>query len=122
MAQFCTPTSQIKTDYKNIIFNKDSASVSIALSCFVPAQLFQIWGLPITKNGTVTGTFIASQYVIIFLTDLEVQILQSPVSLIPLVYLRYVDDIIIWTHAKELLEKFHQNFNNFHLPSNWNIS
>lgn len=33
----------------------------------------------------------------------------------PLLFLRHTNDIfIIWTTSKELLEKLHQDFNNFH--------
>ncbi|XP_065272107.1 zinc finger protein 34-like [Emys orbicularis] len=40
---------------------------------------------------------------------------EATAYLSPILYLRYIEDIfIIWTHGKEALEEFHQDFNNFH--------
>ncbi|CAM4575209.1 unnamed protein product [Lepidochelys olivacea] len=55
------------------------------------------------------------------MTDLEQRFLSSH-PLMPLLYLRYIDDIfIIWTHGKEALEEFHHDFNNFHPAINLNL-
>lgn len=54
-------------------------------------------------HGTAIGTYMASRYVKIFTTDLEVFFIHS-CPLIPLVYMNYIDDIIMWIHGKESLE------------------
>ncbi|XP_074866010.1 uncharacterized protein LOC142021282 [Carettochelys insculpta] len=63
-------------------------------------------------SGTAMGTCMAPQYANIFMVDLEQRFLSSR-PLLPLLYLRYIDDIfIIWTHGIEALEEFHRDFNN----------
>ncbi|CAM2118475.1 unnamed protein product [Caretta caretta] len=64
-------------------------------------------------SGTAMGTRMAPQYANIFMAGLEQRFLSSH-PLAPLLYLYYIDDIIIWTHGKEALEEFHLDFNNFH--------
>ena len=65
-------------------------------------------------SGTAMGTRIAPQYANIFMSDLEHRFLDSQ-PLKPHMYIRFIDDIfLILTHGKELLEKFHQDFNAFH--------
>ncbi|CAM5072920.1 unnamed protein product [Natator depressus] len=72
-------------------------------------------------SGTAMGTRMAPQHANIFMADLEQSFLSSH-PLMPLLYLRYVDDIfIIWTHGKEVLEEFHHDFNNFHPTINLSL-
>ncbi|XP_048698400.2 uncharacterized protein LOC125633326 [Caretta caretta] len=72
-------------------------------------------------SGTATGTRMAPPYANIFMADLEQRFLSS-CPLMPLLYLRYIDDIfIIWIHGKEALEEFHHDFNNFHPTINLSL-
>ncbi|XP_065428293.1 multivesicular body subunit 12B isoform X1 [Chrysemys picta bellii] len=67
------------------------------------------------------GTRMAPQYANIFMADLEKRFLSSR-PLMPLLHLCYIDDLfIIWTHGKEALEEFHQDFNNFHPTINLSL-
>ncbi|RAX24788.1 hypothetical protein DQ401_19425, partial [Morganella morganii] len=72
-------------------------------------------------SSTAVGTRMAPQYANIFMADLEQRFLSSRPPM-PLLYLRYIDDIfIIWTHGKEALEEFHHDFNNFHPTVNLSL-
>ncbi|XP_073193192.1 uncharacterized protein [Lepidochelys kempii] len=72
-------------------------------------------------SGTAMGTHMVPQYANIFKADLE-QCFLSSRPLMPLLYLRYIDDLfIIWTHGKEALEEFHHDFNNFHSTINFSL-
>lgn len=98
---------------KNIMFNEDTASVSIKLShFFLTYNYFRFWdSLYIQMNGTCMASLKAN----IFTTDLEACFLCSCL-LIPLIYLRYINDMFIMcTHGKESLVKFHWDFNTLHI-------
>ncbi|XP_073210127.1 uncharacterized protein [Lepidochelys kempii] len=71
-------------------------------------------------SGTAMGTHMAPQYANIFMADLEQHFLSSR-PLTTLLYLCYIDDIIIWTHGKEALEELHHDFNNFHTTINLSL-
>ena len=58
-------------------------------------------------------TPVAPTYSNIFMGWLEQQILDTFAHK-PLIYLRYLDIFMIWTHGKELLDKFIVHANQFH--------
>lgn len=65
-------------------------------------------------QGTAMGTKMAPAYANIFMHYLEQNFIATQ-PLTPLVYKRYIDDIIIiWNHTKQQLDSFIQNFNRFH--------
>ena len=65
-------------------------------------------------SGTAIGTKFAPPYACIFMDQVETQFLKTQ-QCKPLVWLRYIDDIFfIWTHGKESLIKFLDDFNRFH--------
>ena len=57
------------------------------------------------------GTKMAPQYANIFMANLEENFLQNTHNK-PLIYLRYIDDILLlWTHGEEKLLQFYKDFN-----------
>ena len=65
-------------------------------------------------SGTAIGTKFAPPYACIFMDQVETEFLQTQ-QCKPLVWFRYIDDIFfIWTHGKEKLNKFLEDFNKFH--------
>jgi len=74
-------------------------------------------------KGTAMGTRKAPSYANLFMGLLEENFLNS-LSLKPLVWLRFIDDIfIIWHHGKEQLNDFLNKLQNFSiLDVSWNIS
>ncbi|XP_054846214.1 uncharacterized protein LOC129336859 [Eublepharis macularius] len=108
---------------QNIILDKTTAHLATELCHFVLTHNYFEFGdnLYLQINGTAMGTRMAPQYANIFMADLEQRFLSSH-PLEPLLYLRFLDDIfIIWTHGKEALERFHQDFNNFHPTINLSL-
>ena len=108
---------------RNIILDKTTAHLATELCHFVLTHNYFEFGdnLYLQVNGTAMGTRMAPQYANIFMADLEQRFLSSH-PLEPLLYLRFLDDIfIIWTHGKEALERFHQDFNNFHPTINLSL-
>ena len=66
------------------------------------------------KQGTAIGTKMAPPYAILFMSDLEEDILDSSV-LKPLVWWRYIDDIfMLWQHGEESLNIFLKTLNSVH--------
>ena len=64
-------------------------------------------------SGTVTGTKFTPPYACIFMDRLENEFLDTQI-LKPLVWLRYIDNIVfIWTHSEEELKKFMGQLNSF---------
>lgn len=104
---------------KNVIPEKKSAFLPIRISHFVFIHnFFRCWD-SLQMKGTTMGTYMPPplQYTNVFMIDLVVSFLHICPQ-IPLVYLRYISDIfIIWRHGKTSLEKFCQDFNNFHPPT-----
>ena len=65
-------------------------------------------------SGKAIGTKFAPPYACIFMDQVETQFLKAQ-QCKPLVWLKYIDDIFfIWTHGKESLTKFLDDFNRFH--------
>ena len=66
-------------------------------------------------TGIAMGSRIAPPLAIVFMNAVESLILASDTTLQPLLYMRYIDDIIgIWTHGSEALDHFFNFINNFH--------
>ena len=64
-------------------------------------------------SGTAIGTKFAPPYACIYMDGVEQEFLKTQ-ELQPLLWLRFIDDVFfIWTHGKEELKKFMENFNNF---------
>ena len=64
-------------------------------------------------SGTAIGTKFAPPYACIFMDRLENEFLDTQI-LKPLVWLRYIDDIVfIWTDSEEELKKFMGELNSF---------
>ena len=75
-------------------------------------------------QGTAMGTKMVPSYAIIFMSKLEDTFLQTQ-QLKPLIWWRYIDDIfMIWSHGRENLNIFIQNFDQFHptIKLTWDIS
>ena len=65
-------------------------------------------------KGIAMGSRVAPPLAITFMHAVESLILASPVDQ-PVLYLRYIDDIIgVWTHGAKALDKYHQFVNSFH--------
>ena len=66
------------------------------------------------KRGTAIGTKMAPPYAILFMAELEDQLLQnSPLK--PSVWWRYIDDIfLIWPHGEDSLKAFIEYINQYH--------
>ena len=65
-------------------------------------------------RGTAIGTKMAPPYAIIFMGNLEEQILQD-CSFKPLVWRRYINDIfLLWQHVEEKLKEFLDILNRYH--------
>ncbi|XP_073188346.1 uncharacterized protein [Lepidochelys kempii] len=107
---------------KNTIPDNVTANLVAELCDFVLTHNYFTFGdnVYLQISGTAMGTRMAPQYANIFMADLEQRFLSSR-PLKPLLYLRYIDDIIIWTHGKEALEEFHHDFNNFHPTINLSL-
>ena len=70
------------------------------------------WFLQI--SGTAMGKKFAPSYANIFMAEWEKAAFNS-CQLLPLVYLRFLDDIfLIWTYSKDEFDQFIQTLNNFH--------
>ena len=67
-------------------------------------------------QGTAMGTRMAPSYANIFMASLEKRmLLHSPHNLLPLIWLRFIDDIfMLWTHGSPSLTTFLQHINTFH--------
>ena len=66
------------------------------------------------KQGAATGTKFAPPYSILFMAELEEEIL-SEIELKPYLWWRYIDDIFfLWEHGKEKLKKFIEYLNDKH--------
>ena len=64
-------------------------------------------------SGTAIGTKFAPTYTCIYMDQVEQKFLATQINQ-PLIWLRYIDDMIfIWTHGEEELEKFMSSFNSF---------
>ncbi|XP_074822342.1 uncharacterized protein LOC141995220 [Natator depressus] len=108
---------------RNIIPDNVTAKLVTELCDFVFTHNYFTFGdnVYLQISSTAMGTRMAPQYANIFMADLEQCFLSSRL-LMPLLYLRYIDDIfIIWTHGKEALEEFHHDFNNFHPTINLSL-
>ena len=65
-------------------------------------------------SGTAIGTKFTPPYACIFMDQIESEFLKTQQHQ-PLVWFRYIDDIFfIWTHCREKLEGYLDNFNKFH--------
>ena len=65
-------------------------------------------------TGTAMGTIMAPNYAILFMDKLETAFLESQ-SIKPLIWKRYIDDILmIWTGTETQLALFLDNLNSFH--------
>ena len=65
-------------------------------------------------SGTVIGTNFAPPYACIFMDKVEIDFLEMK-AVKPLVWLRYIDDVLfIWNESEEKLNEFLENLNNFH--------
>ena len=103
----------------NMLEAKEHKAVSIddlvKMACFIlENNCFEFNGdVKRQISGTAIGTKFAPLYACIFMDELETKFLQSQ-SLQPLVWFRYMDGIFfIWTHGKDKLEKFLDDFNRF---------
>ncbi|CAM5123687.1 unnamed protein product [Eretmochelys imbricata] len=108
---------------RNSIPDNVTANLVTELCDFVLTHNYFTFGdyVYLQISGTAMGTRMAPQYANIFMADLEQRFLSSR-PLMPLLYLRYIDDIfIIWTHGTEALEEFHHDFNNFHPTINLSL-
>ena len=66
-------------------------------------------------KGIAMGSRIAPPLAIVFMNAIESMILASDKILQPLLYIRYIDDIMgIWTHEPDSLDAFLDFMNNFH--------
>ena len=67
------------------------------------------------KHGTAIDTKFSPLYSILFMAELEVEIL-SEIELKPYLWWRYIDDIFfLWEHREEKLKKFIEYLNEKHL-------
>ncbi|XP_048693502.2 WD repeat-containing protein 86 isoform X2 [Caretta caretta] len=110
-------------DVKNSIPDNVTAKLVAELCDFVLTHNYFTFGdnVYLQISGTAMGTRMAPQYANIFMADLE-QGFHSSRPQMPLLYLRYIDNIfIIWTHGKEALEEFHHDFSNFHPTINLSL-
>ena len=65
-------------------------------------------------KGIAMGSRVAPPIAITFMHTIESLILSSPGDQ-PVLYLRYIDDILgVWTHGADALDKYHQFMNSFH--------
>ena len=65
-------------------------------------------------RGTAIGTKFALPYAILFMADLEENILSASEKKF-MIWWRYIDNIFfIWEHGEESLEKFLNKLNSFH--------
>ena len=65
-------------------------------------------------RGTAIGTKFAPRYAILFMADLEEEILNAFEEK-PVIWWGYIDDILfVWEHGEESLEKFLNKLNAFH--------
>ena len=66
------------------------------------------------KRGTAIGTKFAPPYSILFMAELEEEIL-SEIELKPYLWWRYIDDIFfLWEHGEEKLKEFIEHLNEKH--------
>ena len=66
-------------------------------------------------TGIAMGSRIAPPLAIVFMNAVESLILASDEVLQPVLYMRYIDDVIgIWTHGSKTLDNFFHFINNFH--------
>ena len=66
------------------------------------------------KRGTAIGTKFAPPYSILFMAELEEEIL-SEIELKPYLWWRYIDDIFfLWEHGEEKLKRFIEHLNEKH--------
>ena len=65
------------------------------------------------KSGTAIGIKFAPPYPCISMDEVETEFLKSQ-ELQPFLWLRYIDDIFMWTHREEKLTQFLNGLNNFH--------
>ena len=64
-------------------------------------------------HGTAMGTKMAPNYACIFMGKLEQELLESA-QLHPLIWLRYIDDVLlIWTHGEATLKIFLHHLNSY---------
>ena len=92
-----------------------SISISIYLHLFVLKNNFFEFNNDIFQQipGTAIGTKSAPPYTCIFMDQIEIKFLRTQ-SHQPIIWFRYVDDIVfIWTHGEEKLEEFMEGFNAF---------
>nr|XP_048707030.1 dnaJ homolog subfamily C member 15 isoform X1 [Caretta caretta]XP_048707040.1 dnaJ homolog subfamily C member 15 isoform X1 [Caretta caretta]XP_048707048.1 dnaJ homolog subfamily C member 15 isoform X1 [Caretta caretta]XP_048707056.1 dnaJ homolog subfamily C member 15 isoform X1 [Caretta caretta]XP_048707066.1 dnaJ homolog subfamily C member 15 isoform X1 [Caretta caretta]XP_048707074.1 dnaJ homolog subfamily C member 15 isoform X1 [Caretta caretta] len=128
-------TVDVEAPYTNIPHKDGLQTIRNSIPDNVPANLVaELHDFVLTHNyftlgdnvylqisGIAMGTRMAPEYANIFMADLEQRFLSSR-PLMPLLYLRYIDDIfIIWTHGKEALEEFQHDFNNFHPTINLSL-
>ena len=67
------------------------------------------------QKGTAIGTKFAPPYSILFMAELEEEILLSEIELKPYLWWRYIDDIFfLWEHGEEKLKKFIEYLNEKH--------
>ena len=65
-------------------------------------------------SGVAMGTPLAPTLAILFMSDLEEAFMDTQ-EFLPYFYKRYIDDIFfIWTHGRDKLDIFFQQFNSFH--------
>ena len=65
-------------------------------------------------TGIAMGSRVAPPLAISFMHTVESLILSSPCEQ-PVIYLRYIDDILgVWTHGADSLDKYHDFVNSFH--------
>ncbi|XP_077674347.1 uncharacterized protein LOC144265548 [Eretmochelys imbricata] len=108
---------------RNSIPDNVTANLVAELCDFVLTHNYFTFGdnVYLQISSTAMDTRMAPQYANVFMAYLEQRFLSSR-PLMPLLYLRYIDDIfIIWTHGKEALEEFHHDFNNFHPTINLSL-
>ena len=67
------------------------------------------------KLGTAIGIKFAPSFANIFMSQLEVKMIERDLG--PWFWWRYLDDIFIWLHGKERLFEFFEYVNNYHVPS-----
>eukprot|EP00061_Rhincodon_typus_P007654 g29572.t1 len=68
----------------------------------------------IQTHGITMGTRFASQYTNIFMHKFEQNFFAAQ-DLQPMLYIRYIDDIIfLWTHGEESLKQLHSDISKFH--------
>ena len=70
-------------------------------------------------DGVAMGNNLAPPFAILFMHTVEARLLQDS-PLVPLLYKRYIDDILLlWTHGRESLMRFVQHFNSAHPSINF---